>query len=51
MQRVVEPGEISVWVGTSSGASAARHTIHLTGDAHSVTIHDARLTEMVELPR
>ncbi len=50
MQRVVEPGEISVWVGSSSGDHATRHTVHLTGDVHLVTIQDARQTQVTGLP-
>lgn len=48
-RRVVEPGEVTVWVGASSVGHASPHTIHLTGDIHTVSIHDARQTAVAGL--
>ncbi|KAA9133018.1 glycosyl hydrolase [Microbacterium caowuchunii] len=45
LHRVVEPGEIEVWVGTSA-QRAAEANVQLTGPVHSVTAADPRITEV-----
>ena len=44
-RRVVEPGELRLWVGTSSeDAAGARATTTLAGPVHEVGVHDERWT-------
>ena len=48
MQRIVEPGELEVFVGTSSRDLPCRATVSVTGDTRVVG-HDRRLTTPVEV--
>ena len=42
-RRVVEPGTVELWTGTS-GTRVAQSSLELTGDVHEVTTASARLT-------
>jgi len=41
-RRVVEPGELRVWVGASVADHATEVTVSLTGGVHAVTLQDER---------
>ena len=43
-RRVVEPGEVELWVGDSVADRALLHTVTLTGEVHTVGLHDPRRT-------
>jgi beta-glucosidase len=43
-RRVVEPGELRVWVGTSGDDLGAPTSVELTGEVHAVTPDDERWT-------
>ncbi len=43
-RRVVEPGELQVWVGASVDDQRGRRSVDLTGGVHVVTPHDERWT-------
>ncbi|HYH73785.1 MAG TPA: glycoside hydrolase family 3 N-terminal domain-containing protein [Nocardioides sp.] len=43
-RRVVEPGELRVWVGTSGDDLGAPTSVELTGEVHAVTADDERWT-------
>ncbi|MDO8106608.1 glycoside hydrolase family 3 N-terminal domain-containing protein [Isoptericola sp. b441] len=44
MRKVVEPGEVELWVGPSCEAKETSATVRLTGAVHAVTTADPRLT-------
>ncbi|UZN04520.1 glycoside hydrolase family 3 N-terminal domain-containing protein [Cellulomonas sp. S1-8] len=43
-RRVVEPGELEVWVGSSCAQRDVEASVELTGETYPVTIDDARWT-------
>jgi len=49
----VEPGELSVWVGSSVADHATEVAVSLTGGVHAVTLQDERwvMTEVSEPAR
>jgi hypothetical protein len=47
-RRIVEPGDIEVFAGTSAGDLPCRGTVRLTGPLRTVG-HDRRLTTPVEI--
>ncbi|WP_120340265.1 beta-glucosidase [Cryobacterium soli] len=42
-ERIVEPGEVELWVGPSCAAKETTGSIRITGAVHRVTVEDARL--------
>ena len=52
-RRVVEPGELRVWVGASVADHATEVAVSLTGGVHAVTLQDERwvMTEVSEPAR
>ncbi len=44
-ERVVEPGDIELWVGSSCAHQEATACVRLTGDDHLVTVDHARIVE------
>ena len=43
-RRVVEPGELEVWVGDSVADRRLLRSVELTGEVHEVGLHDPRRT-------
>ncbi|GGK80098.1 beta-glucosidase [Ornithinimicrobium pekingense] len=43
-RRVVEPGDVEIWVGESVADRRLVQTVTLTGDVHEVGLHDPRRT-------
>jgi beta-xylosidase len=48
LQRVVEPGEIELWVGTSACRDVQASTV-LVGDVYAITNESARWTRAAEI--
>ena len=46
-RRVVEPGDVEIWVGDSVEDRRLLRTVTLTGDVHEVQLHDPRRTTVV----
>ncbi|WP_298885328.1 glycoside hydrolase family 3 N-terminal domain-containing protein [uncultured Serinicoccus sp.] len=46
-RKVVEPGDLEVWVGASVADRSLLSTVTLSGDVHHVGIHDPRRTEVL----
>ncbi|WP_105567816.1 beta-xylosidase/alpha-l-arabinosidase [Microbacterium halophytorum] len=47
MRRVVEPGDVDVWVGTDAATEAApRARLSVTGEVHEITPADARMVSV-----
>lgn len=44
MRRVVEPGDVELWVGPSCTAKETTATVRLVGDVHEVTTADPRMS-------
>ena len=42
-ERIVEPGEVELWVGPSCAVKETTGSIRITGAVHRVTVEDARL--------
>jgi beta-glucosidase len=49
-RRVVEPGELRVWVGTSEDDAGTATSVGLTGEVHAVTRDHERWTTTVQTP-
>ncbi len=49
MRRIVEPGDVELWVGASCASRETSAALQVTGPAHHVTVGDARMvaTELV----
>lgn len=45
-RRIVEPGEVELWVGASCADRETTAAIEITGPVHAVTEADRRLTEV-----
>ncbi|HEY8718261.1 glycoside hydrolase family 3 N-terminal domain-containing protein [Pengzhenrongella sp.] len=48
--RIVEPGEIELWVGPSCEARETEATLELNGEVHRVTVTDPRWTTTERVP-
>jgi beta-glucosidase len=51
LRRVVEPGDVELWVGPSCVDKETSATVRLVGDVHEVTTADPRLSTSQELRR
>jgi len=48
-ERIVEPGEVELWVGPSCADKETNASIRITGTVHRVSVEDARLVTSVVL--